>query len=117
MERVKESDIIGSADDPFLLLQIRDKRDYDEKARNKLEPYSLTKQVKKTTNGNEYDAIINSDFVFRIRNDGNETALNIKIESENFIGSLFENRQIAANGDEQSVKVVKKPNNKIRDFD
>ena len=100
--------------DLFLVLYIRNTKNYNDTDKQKFNDYLLTEEIDMKTMGNSHRAIINSSLFFRIRNEGKRIALNVKLESENFIGIKYESKQIVASGDEQSVKVVCKPNNKIR---
>jgi len=105
---------IKSEKNPFIVLYVRNVKNYPKrKQKIKDDGYLITHTIKKTTNGNTYEAIESSDYFLRLRNEGEEVALNVKMESNNFIIQKYQSKQISLS-DEQSVKVVKKPNNKIR---
>ncbi len=101
---------------PFLVLYIRDITEYPLEKQRKLtdEGYPLTYEIEEKVDRDIQKAIVNSNYLFRVRNQGDDVALNVSLESKNFIGYKYQSNQIVAGGDEQSVKIVKKPSDKIR---
>lgn len=70
--------------------------------------YALTFQ-----NGNSIEP---SDFYIGLRNMGDGPAFDVNIESENFKAERYQTRFFAPKNDEHAVKIVKKPNDKIRNL-
>lgn len=70
--------------------------------------YQITEQIN--------NAIIGSDHYLTIKNLGKGTAINLCLESKNFVGVAYQERFLIPSKDEYSVKIAKKTNNKIRDL-
>lgn len=70
--------------------------------------YQITEQ---TENG-----IVGSDHYLTIKNLGKGTAINLSLDSEKFIAMSYQERFLIPSKDEYSIKIVEKPNNKIRDL-
>lgn len=102
---------------PFINLYIRNVKDYDEEKQRRIrdEGYLITHTVEKIWL-NTYKAIEPSDYFLRLRNQGSGIALNVNIESDKFKIDKCQSNQLAPHGDEQSIRIVRKPNNKIRDL-
>lgn len=106
-----------SGQKPFINLYIRNVKDYNEEKQRKIkdEGYLITHIVEKVWL-NTYKAIEPSDYFLRLRNQGNGIALNVNIESDKFKVDKYQSNQLAPFGDEQSIRIIRKPNNKIRDL-
>lgn len=72
------------------------------------EKYSITHQVE--------TGIVPSEYYLALRNMGQGPALNVEVESDNFKVLRYQTQIFAAepNADEHAIKIVKKPDNKIR---
>ncbi len=131
--KVKESNIGGdifagnkilniskqeSKEGPFINLYIRNVKDYEEEKQRKIkdEGYLITHIVEKVWLNRRYKAIEPSDYFLRLRNQGNGIALNVRVKSNKFKVDKYQINQLAPSGDEQSIKIVRKSNNKIRDL-
>lgn len=79
----------------------------DETKRHKIKQYAITHL--------EGNGIIPSPYYIALRNMGNGPAFNVEVESENFKAEKYQTRFFAPNGDEYAVKIIKKPDDKIRD--
>ncbi|MFH1720326.1 MAG: hypothetical protein ABH856_01840 [Patescibacteria group bacterium] len=70
--------------------------------------YQITEQVN--------NSIIGSDHYLTVKNLGKGPAINLELKSENFVGVTYQERFLIPSKDEYSIKIVSKPNNKIRDL-
>ena len=98
---------------PIMSLYIRNVdgiNEVDENRRrdkiNKLKQYAITQEVDNGINPSPY--------YIALRNMGNGPSFNVEIESEHFKAEKYQTRFFAPNGDEHAVKIIKKPNDKIR---
>ena len=60
------------------------------------------------------DGIRPSNYYIALRNMGDGPAFDVKIESKDFKGQRYQTHFFAPKKDEHAVKIVRKPNNKIR---
>ncbi|MBL4644699.1 MAG: hypothetical protein JKX80_02420 [Candidatus Pacebacteria bacterium] len=82
----------------------------DEVARNLVsQKYSLTRQFGNT--------ISSSGYYISLRNMGSGPAFNVSVSSKNFKGQRYQTRFFAPKNDEHAVKIVQKPDNKIRNLE
>ncbi|MFA5947604.1 MAG: hypothetical protein WC806_01345 [Candidatus Gracilibacteria bacterium] len=68
--------------------------------------YQITEQVN--------NAIIGSDHYLTIKNLGKGPAINLRLESSNFVAIAYQEQFLIPSQEEYSIKILAKPNNKIR---
>ena len=87
--------------EPILILDVKSIKEYSQNKQQKIK---------------EDDYLIaDSDYFLQIRNEGDDVALNIYVESDNFKIAKYQNHQIGLQ-DELSIKIVKKPNDEIKNL-
>ncbi len=87
--------------EPILILDVKNIKEFSRNQRQKIR--------------NEEYLIADSDYVLQIRNEGDNVALNVHVESDNFKIIKYQNHQIGLQ-EEQFIKIVKKSNDKIKNL-
>ena len=85
--------------EPILILDVKNIKEYHQNKQQKIK--------------DEGYLIADSDYVLQIRNEGDNVALNVYVESDNFKIIKYQNHQIGLQ-EEQFIKIVKKSNDKIK---
>lgn len=81
----------------------------DEGKSRKIKQYALTHHTDK--------GLAFSDYYFAVRNMGNGPAFNVSVDSGKFKVEKYQTRFFAPKTDEHAIKIIKKPNDKIRNLD
>lgn len=80
----------------------------DDQTMHRLRQYAVTRF--------EDNGIRPSPFYVALRSMGNGPAFNVTVESDNFKVEKYQTQFFAPKKDEHAVKIIKKPNDKIRDL-
>jgi len=87
--------------EPVLILDVKSIKEYSQNKQEKIK---------------EDDCLIaGSDYFLQIRNEGDDIALNVYIESDNFKIIKYQNNQIGLQ-EEIFIKIIKKPNDEIKNL-
>ncbi len=87
--------------EPVLILDVKSIKEFSHSKQQKIK--------------DEGYLIADSNYFLQICNEGDDVALNIYVESDNFKIAKYQNHQIGLQ-DELSIKIVKKPNDEIKNL-
>ncbi len=94
---------------PIMCLYIRNVTGIEAgEKREAIKQYAVTQQTD--------NAIVPSPFYFALRSMGSGAAFNVRVESDDFKVEKYQTQFFAPHKDEHAVKIIRKPNDKIRDI-